>query len=125
MSVFYSKTLYNTWRTVRPWGAIIALFLLLRYSGALSGISYLTSSALMKSGIMDIQPEPPLIAKKFDYNFSIRDLNGNIVDVKPVQRRNDYTIHNEKRCATPSEFSTSPKRDRGCGTRLAGTLLNP
>ena len=79
--VFCSETLTNTWRTVRPWGIIIALFLLLRYTGLLAGISYLTGSAILKSGIMDIQPEAPLIAKKFDYNFSIRDLNGKIVDV--------------------------------------------
>jgi len=66
---------------VRPWGIIITLFLLLRYTGALSGISFLTGSALLKSGIMDVQPEAPLVAKKFNYNFTITDLNGKVVDV--------------------------------------------
>lgn len=79
--VFYSKTLAEAWRTLKPWGIIIALFFLLRYTGALSGISYLTNSALLKTGMMDIQPEAPIIAKKFDYNFSLRDLSGNTIDV--------------------------------------------
>lgn len=79
--VFCAEALSNAWRAVRPWGIIITLFLLLRYTGALSGISFLTGSALLKSGIMDVQPEAPLVAKKFDYNFTIRDLNGNVVDV--------------------------------------------
>jgi len=79
--VFFSKTLAEAWRTLKPWGIIIALFFLLRYTGALSGISYLTNSALLKTGMMDIQPEAPVIAKKFDYNFSLRDLSGNTIDV--------------------------------------------
>ena len=79
--VFYFKTLAEAWRTLKPWGIIIALFFLLRYTGALSGISYLTNSALLKTGMMDIQPEAPVIAKKFDYNFSLRDLSGNTIDV--------------------------------------------
>ncbi len=79
--VFCAETLSNAWRAVKPWGIIITLFLLLRYTGALSGISFLTGSALLKSGIMDVQPEAPLVAKKFNYNFTIRDLNGKVVDV--------------------------------------------
>lgn len=82
MKVFCAETISNAWRAVRPWGIIITLFLLLRYTGAFSGISFLTGSALLKTGIMDVQPEAPLVAKKFDYNFSVRDMNGKIVDVK-------------------------------------------
>lgn len=76
-----SKTLLEAWHTLKPWGIVIVMFLVLRYTGALSGISFLTNSALLKAGMIDIHPEAPVVAKKFDYNFSLRDLNGHVVDV--------------------------------------------
>ena len=78
---FPSETLKEAWLTLKPWGIFIAVFLVLRFTGVLSGISFLTSSALIKTGVMDIDPEAPAVVKKFDYNFSLRDLNGNVVDV--------------------------------------------
>ena len=78
---FPPKTPTEVWHALKPWGIFIVAFLFLRYTGALSGMSYLTSSALMKTGMMDIRPEAPSVAKKFDYNFNLKDLEGNVVDV--------------------------------------------
>ena len=86
-NVFRSEALRRAWSYIRPWIVFIAVLLVLRYTGALSGISVLTSKALMKTGIMDINPEEPAIAKKFNYNFSIKDLNGNVLDVKDLKGR--------------------------------------
>lgn len=80
MKAFPSKTLKDAWLTLKPWVIFIAVFLVLRFTGALSGISSLTGSALLKTGVMDINPEEPAVVKKFDYDFSLRDLNGNVVD---------------------------------------------
>lgn len=79
--VFRNKTVIKTWKNLKPWAIFIALFLILRYSGALSGISFLTGTALMQTGVMDANPEEPAVAKKFNYNFSIKDLNGTVIDV--------------------------------------------
>ena len=78
---FPPKTPTEVWHALKPWGIFIVAFLFLRYTGTLSGMSYLTSSALMKTGMMDIRPEAPSVAKKFDYNFNLKDLEGNVVDV--------------------------------------------
>ena len=75
------KILVRTWSAVKPWALFILVFLVLRFTGALSGISYLTSSAIMKTGAMDASPEEPLVLKKFNYDFSLKDLDGNVVDV--------------------------------------------
>ena len=61
---------------------MIALFLMLRYTGVLSGISYFTGSLLLKTGAMNAGMEAPLVAKSFDYNFKIKDLNGTVIDFK-------------------------------------------
>jgi len=34
---------------------------------------------------MDVKPEEPAVAKKFNYNFSIKDMNGNVLDVKDLK----------------------------------------
>ncbi len=84
-SVFRSEALRNAWNYIRPWVIFVAVLLVLRYTGALSGISVLTGRALMETGIMDVNPEEPAVAKKFNYNFTIKDLNGNVLDVKDLK----------------------------------------
>ena len=61
---------------------MIAFFLVLRYTGALSGISYFTGSLLLKTGAMNAGMEAPLVAKSFDYNFKVKDLSGSVIDFK-------------------------------------------
>jgi thiol-disulfide isomerase/thioredoxin len=80
-NLFGRKILARTWSAVKPWGLFIIVFLVLRFTGALSGISYLTSTAIMKTGAMDASPEEPAVLKKFNYDFSLKDLDGNVVDV--------------------------------------------
>jgi len=85
--VFRSETIRNSWNHVKSWVIFVAVLLVLRYTGALSGISVLTGRALMETGIMDVNLEEPAVAKKFNYNFTIKDLNGNVLDVKDLKGR--------------------------------------
>jgi thiol-disulfide isomerase/thioredoxin len=80
--VFMKQKLITVWKSIRPWIIMIALFLVLRYTGILSGISYFTGSLLLKTGAMNAGMEAPLVAKSFDYNFKIKDLNGTVIDFK-------------------------------------------
>ena len=84
-SAFRSEALRNAWNYLRSWVIFVAVLLVLRYTGALSGISVLTGRALMETGIMDVNLEEPAVAKKFNYNFTIKDLNGNVLDVKDLK----------------------------------------
>lgn len=80
------KTPFNTaiihaiWRHLRPWAMFAIIFAVLRITGALSGVSYFTSSALMKTGVLDAAAAPPVVMKTFDYNFNIKDLEGRVID---------------------------------------------
>lgn len=76
-----NKVILKAWGNIKPWAIFIALFFILRYTGALSGISFLTGSALLQTGVMDAKPKAPAVAKQFNYNFSIQDLHGNVVKV--------------------------------------------
>lgn len=77
--VFRHKTVMKAWKAVKPWLIFITLFLLLRYTGILAGISYLTGNVIMRTGVMDASPKEVAVSKKFNYNFSIKDLAGNAV----------------------------------------------
>ena len=61
---------------------MVAVLLVLRYTGILSGISYVTGSLLLKTGAMNAGVEAPIVAKSFNYNFKVKDLDGNVIDFK-------------------------------------------
>jgi thiol-disulfide isomerase/thioredoxin len=68
-------------RSLKPWIGFVVILLVLRYTGLLSGLSVVTQGALIKTGMMDIQPENNLAAQPFNYNFTIRDLEGKEVNM--------------------------------------------
>jgi thiol-disulfide isomerase/thioredoxin len=69
-------------KRLKSWGAILLFVVILRYTGLLSGLSVLAQSALISTGVMDIQPDQNAVpAQPFNYNFTIADLNGQEVDV--------------------------------------------
>src|SRR4051812_49264251 len=70
---------------VRPWATFVAVLLILRYTGALSGISVYANTALMKTGVMDIEPETARTEEPFDYNFTVKDLNGKVVNMSDLK----------------------------------------
>lgn len=66
-------------------GAIVIL-VILHMTGALTNISYFTSTALLKTGVMDATPEnesDPV--EPFDFNFKIKTLTGETVDFTQFQ----------------------------------------
>jgi thiol-disulfide isomerase/thioredoxin len=83
--VFRNKVVIKAWKHMRPWVLFISLFLILRFTGSLSGISFLASSALMHTGMMDATPDAPAVSKKFNYNFSLNDLKGDVMDVNQLK----------------------------------------
>jgi thiol-disulfide isomerase/thioredoxin len=79
-SSFIKEKINPVWKITRPWIITIALLLILRYTGLLAGISQVTGTLLLKTGAMNASTESPLVAKTFDYNFKIKDLDGNVID---------------------------------------------
>jgi thiol-disulfide isomerase/thioredoxin len=79
---FINKKIRIIWKAVRPWAMFAALLFVLRYTGLLAGISYMTGSLLLKTGAMNASIEQPAVVKSFDYNFKIKDLNGTVINFK-------------------------------------------
>jgi thiol-disulfide isomerase/thioredoxin len=79
---FINQKIRTVWKTLRPWVIMAAVFLILRYTGLLSGISHVTGSLLLKAGAMNASIEEPAVVKAFDYNFKLKDLNGSVIDFK-------------------------------------------
>ena len=81
MRKMISSEKIRTWvRAAKPWVAGIAILVVLRYTGLLSGISNLGGTTIMKTGAMDYEPAKASRKEVFDYNFSIKDLKGNAID---------------------------------------------
>jgi thiol-disulfide isomerase/thioredoxin len=77
---FNNQRVMSLLKFVKPWLSAIAIVLILRYTGALAGISMLANSALMKVGVMDYNPDSPALSEDFNFNFRLKDLDGNLVD---------------------------------------------
>jgi thiol-disulfide isomerase/thioredoxin len=75
------------WLTIKPWLVVIAFFVILRYTGVFSGISQAGQSALMKTGAFDAEPSIPAVIRNFDYNFSLKDLDGKMVNVADFKNK--------------------------------------
>jgi thiol-disulfide isomerase/thioredoxin len=79
-TIFQNQKFIKIVRMVRPWITFGVVFAVLYYTGALSGLSAYSGSALMKTGIMNIDVEESRHKEAFDYNFTIKDANGTRVD---------------------------------------------
>jgi thiol-disulfide isomerase/thioredoxin len=76
------------WRLIRPWLAIIAVFMGLRFTGLLPELSKLAGSAVMLTGAMDASAGNAVADNKnFDYDFQIKDMDGKTVDVKDFKNK--------------------------------------
>jgi thiol-disulfide isomerase/thioredoxin len=71
----------KVWRLIKPVISALVIVLILRYTGLLSGISYVTSSALMETGIMNINADKNRVEKTFNYDFEIKDLAGKTINM--------------------------------------------
>lgn len=64
----------------KPFLWAIAIIAFLQFAGLMSGVSYVAQSALMKIGIMDFKPDNLEKSKPFDYNFTVKNLDGNKIN---------------------------------------------
>lgn len=76
-----TRQLTKFWAWVRPWVFMIAVLLVLRYTGALAGISALSNRAVLETGIFNANPDSYVAKKeKFEYGFTIQKPDGTAID---------------------------------------------
>ncbi|MDQ2657294.1 MAG: TlpA family protein disulfide reductase, partial [Bacteroidota bacterium] len=85
-SIFQNPRIAKLITAIKPWAIFIGIFFLLKVTGLGSEISYVTQSALMKAGVMDIAPDESFVKEhSFDYDFSVKDLSGKKMNVKDLK----------------------------------------
>lgn len=85
-SIFQNPRIAKLVKAIKPWAIFIGIFFLLKVTGLGSEISFVTQSALMKAGIMDIAPEESAVREQsFDYDFSVKDLSGKEMNMKDLK----------------------------------------
>src|SRR5688500_10784213 len=77
MKIFENQKLKSFVRATLPWGFVIGLILLLKVTGIGSSISTAAQGALLKAGVMDMDPKT-LVSREetFNYNLMVKDLEG-------------------------------------------------
>lgn len=71
---------------IKPWALFIGIFFLLKITGLGGQISMLTQGALVKTGVMDIDPASGVVREQsFDYDFALIDLGGKRLDMKDLK----------------------------------------
>jgi thiol-disulfide isomerase/thioredoxin len=78
-------SLKRIFEIAKPWLVYAALFLFIRYTGIISAVSSATQKALMHTGVMDAEPEIPEGQKKFNYNFTLKDINQKSLDIQSLK----------------------------------------
>lgn len=62
---------------IRPMIGAVLILAVLKVTGLMGQISYVTQTAALKTGLLNVRPEEPEKEKDFDYNFTLKDLKGN------------------------------------------------
>jgi peroxiredoxin len=68
------------WSLVKPILAALLILALLKITGLLGSVSYVAQSALLKTGARNAQSETNLKPEDFDYNFSLKTMEGERLD---------------------------------------------
>jgi len=65
---------------LKPWAGAVLIVAALHFTGLLSSISFLAQSAILKTGLMNASAEVVKEDIYFNYDFQVKDLNGNRLD---------------------------------------------
>jgi len=85
-TTFQNQNLKRIALSIKPWAIFIGILFVLKVTGALSGISFMANSALMKTGALDIDPEQTATAaENFNYDFAVKDLNGKKMEIRDLK----------------------------------------
>ena len=84
--ILQSQTLKNLAVSVKPWVIFIGIFFVLKVTGLGREVSMLAQTALLKAGVVDIEPENDSPKEQsFSYDFSVKDLDGKTLDMSDLK----------------------------------------
>lgn len=73
--------LFHLFNFVKPMLGALVLVALLQATGLMSSVSYFGQWALLKSGLKDANDNIEVVNEDFDYQFMIKDMTGNKINV--------------------------------------------
>ena len=86
MKIIEPQKLKTFARAATPWCLAIGLFLLLKVTGVGNTIAMAAQGALLKAGVMDVNPKTPVSREEtFDYDFAVKDLEGKKVPMSAMK----------------------------------------
>lgn len=84
--LFKNEKVRKVATAVKPWALFIGIFFLLKVTGIGNQLSVFTQSALVKAGVVDVDPETLVVRNAdFDYSFTLKDLDGNKLNMEELK----------------------------------------
>ncbi|MGE0773177.1 MAG: TlpA family protein disulfide reductase [Cyclobacteriaceae bacterium] len=72
--------LSKIWQAIKPWAGALLVVILLHLTGLLSSITVFTQTAVLHTGLLDAKAESEDRSKAFDFDFTVKDLDGRRID---------------------------------------------
>jgi len=77
----------KSFQLLKPWVSAVVVVIILQITGLLSGLSFLAQSAMLKTGLADASVEEAKDLGDFNYDFKIKDLEGNRIDFSEFKNK--------------------------------------
>lgn len=82
------RILFNAWKMTKPWILFVFVLLILRYTGALAGISSVANQAVLMTGVLNADPTKTTTKNEtFNYDFIIKTLDGKEIDFNSFRNK--------------------------------------
>lgn len=82
------RILFNAWKVTKPWILFVFVLLILRYTGALAGISSVANQAVLMTGVLNADPTKTTTKNEtFNYDFIIKTLDGKEIDFNSFRNK--------------------------------------
>jgi len=79
----YTKNIvFNILSSFKPVALAVLIIVFLQLTGLMSSVSYYSNWAVLQTGLKDASAGSDPVVEKFDYTFTIKDLNDNKINVE-------------------------------------------
>lgn len=79
------RAIWRIFSFLKPIAGALLILMILRVTGLLAHVSTFTNAALMQTGVLDAQPEEITTEEEFDFDFTVRTLDGQVKSVSELK----------------------------------------
>jgi thiol-disulfide isomerase/thioredoxin len=79
------RAIWRIFSFLKPIAGALLILMILRVTGLLAHVSTFTNAAMMQTGVLDAEPEAITAEEQFDFDFTVRTLDGQVKAVSELK----------------------------------------